>query len=104
MTTAHVHKRVPLEPETDLRKIIEEVHTDRIPRVIERDGEALAIISPPQAPEPGQDYLKSRRNRDAIMALAGAWSDIDADKMIEDIYRWRHEAPPSPPVDFDVPE
>jgi hypothetical protein len=104
MTAANVPRRVPLEPDTDLRKIVEDVHADRIPRLIERDGEALAVISPPEPLERGRDLLKSRRNRDAIMALAGAWSDIDSDKMIEDIYRWRHESPPSPPVEFDVPD
>ena len=40
---------------------------------------------------------KSKLNKDKIMALAGIWSDIDADELIERIYRWRHEAPPSPP-------
>jgi excisionase family DNA binding protein len=44
---------------------------------------------------------KSKRFKDQLLSFAGAWSDIDADEMIERIYRWRDEAPPSPPVDID---
>ncbi len=40
---------------------------------------------------------KSKRNKEKIMALAGVWSDIDADELIERIMKWRHESPPSPP-------
>ena len=43
---------------------------------------------------------KSRRSKQELMALAGVWKDIDADVLIEYIYRARHEAPPSPPVDW----
>jgi hypothetical protein len=47
---------------------------------------------------------KSRDCKQELMALAGAWKDIDADALIEYIYRARHEAPPSPPVDRPDPE
>lgn len=40
---------------------------------------------------------KSRRLKGQLLSLAGVWSDLDADAMIEALYRARHEAPPSPP-------
>jgi hypothetical protein len=43
---------------------------------------------------------KSRHSKDELMALAGAWNDIDADSMIEYIYQGRRESPPSPPVEL----
>ena len=36
-------KRVRLEPDTDLRHIIEDVHTDKAPRLIERGG-SLSLL------------------------------------------------------------
>jgi hypothetical protein len=40
-----------------------------------------------------------------MLAAAGSWSDIDADKMIEDIYRWREEGSrPWRKEDLDRPD
>jgi len=43
-------------------------------------------------PEP-----KSKSNKEKFLSFAGIWKDIDGDALIERIYRWRHEAPPSDP-------
>ena len=32
-------------------------------------------------------------------ALAGAWSDLDWDEMVEELDRIRHESTPTPPID-----
>jgi len=40
---------------------------------------------------------KSSRNKERFLSFAGIWKDIDGDAIIEKIYKWRHEAPPSPP-------
>jgi hypothetical protein len=34
----------------------------------------------------------------AALDLAGAWSDLDWDEMVEGLDRIRHESPPSPPI------
>ena len=89
-------KRVRLGPDTDLRQLLEDVHADRAPRLIERDGEPLAVVVSPT------DYAslgtppKSRQMKQKLLSLAGVWQDIDADRMIEELYRARHEVPPSP--------
>jgi PHD/YefM family antitoxin component YafN of YafNO toxin-antitoxin module len=89
-------ERVELLPDTDLRSIVEHVGEDGTPRIIERDGKPLAVVVSPE------DFLetaqpRSRRLREQLLALAGVWSDLDADAMIDEVYRARHELPPSPP-------
>lgn len=45
-----------------------------------------------------KDY-DPKKVREALDATAGTWSDVDADKLIADIYRWREEGtrPPNRP-------
>ena len=44
------------------------------------------------------DVPTSRLRREELLAFAGIWSDLDGDRMIEELYAARHESPPSPPV------
>ena len=46
-----------------------------------------------RTPEP-----KSKRLKKKLLAFAGVWSDLDADRMIEELLKARHEAPASGPV------
>ncbi|MBI4493208.1 MAG: hypothetical protein HY690_10500 [Chloroflexi bacterium] len=39
-------KRVALEADTDLRRVVEEVSADKTPRLIERDDTLLAVVVP----------------------------------------------------------
>lgn len=39
-------RRVALEGDTDLRRVVEEVCADKTPRLIERDGKPLAVVIP----------------------------------------------------------
>ena len=41
---------------------------------------------------------KSKVEKARLLRLAGAWKDLDAETLKRDIYRWRHEPPPSAPV------
>lgn len=96
-------ERIELGPETDLRDIVERVRKDKMPRLIEREGEPLAVVvsadqfraSAPLGELP--DEPTSKREKEQLLSLAGVWSDLDADRMIDEIYRRRHETPPSPP-------
>ncbi len=93
-------KRVPFTPTTELGKLLEDIRADKLPRAIEKDGEVLAIlVSPEEYPSMSQ-APKSKVNKEKILALAGAWKDLDAEELIDYIYRGRHEAPISPPVDL----
>jgi hypothetical protein len=83
----------------ELVAVVEAVRNDGAPRIVERDGEDIAVVVSPEEYRvaPGD---KGRRSREALLSFAGIWRDIDADKLIEDIYRWRHESPPSDPAQF----
>jgi prevent-host-death family protein len=91
---------VRLEPGTDLLRVVEEVHADKEPRVIERNGEPLAVVISLE------DYLSTHSERsvkgskEKVLSFAGLWKDLDADVLIEEIYRARHESPSSRPVEF----
>ncbi len=52
------------------------------------DAEATTGRSPVQPP-------RSRRYKQHLLAFAGIWRDLDADQLIEAIYRSRSEAPAS---------
>ena len=90
-------RRVRVDSEADLRALLASVRKDGIPRLIEgEDGEALAVIlNPDDYAEPEQESA-NRSGKERIMSFAGIWSDLNADEMIADIYRWRDDAPPSP--------
>jgi hypothetical protein len=90
-------ERVELGPDTNLRDVLKRVREDKMPRLIEEDGEALAVVVSPESFE-GAYLPKSKRMKQQMLSLAGVWSDLDADQLIEEIYRRRHEAPPSSPV------
>ena len=59
------------------------------PRCSQPDSEAVP------APD---DVPTSRRRKKELLDFAGIWSDLDGDRMIEELYAARHESPPSPPV------
>jgi hypothetical protein len=95
-------RRIRLDSAADLEHILDQVRSDGVPRLVERGGEAIAVVARPDddalaAPEPA-----SKRNRARLMSMAGVWRDLDADGMIEAIYHRRRSAPVSRPV--DVPD
>ena len=91
--------RVQLEADTNLLHILEAVHTDKVPRVIERDGTPLAVVAPAEDYTDSSSRSPGKALQDDIFAFAGVWSGLDADKLIDEIYRARHESPPSPPIE-----
>ena len=44
MNMAKEPRRIAIGPETDLLRVLEEVHADKEPRVVEKEGEAIAAI------------------------------------------------------------
>ncbi len=93
-------RRVQLDADTDLLHILEDVHKDKSPRLVERDGRALVIVISPEDYHGVKTEPTSKRRRDDLLALAGVWSDFDADRMIADVYEGRAKTPPSPPVEL----
>ena len=92
---ASTKRRVKLGPDTDLVALLEEVRSDRDPRVIEKDGKLIAAIVPVEDLERLMEARPSREGIDRALKAAGAWRDFDADALKEVVYRARHESPPS---------
>jgi hypothetical protein len=92
-------RRVALTPETDLLRVVEDVNRDKEPRLIEREGEVLAVVLFPEDYPATRSLPTSKRRKKELLSLAGTWSDLDADGMIKDLYKARHEAPASRPLD-----
>jgi PHD/YefM family antitoxin component YafN of YafNO toxin-antitoxin module len=49
-------QRIQLTPQTDLHRLIEQVHADQRPRLIEAEGKPLAVVSP-ASPPPSQSRV-----------------------------------------------
>ena len=65
-------QRIQLTPQTDLHDVVEQVHADQTPRLIEKEGEPLAIVSPVE-PTPAQSvqafYEKMAKRSDVSELL-----------------------------------
>ena len=75
---------------------MEPVHNDKTLRVVEREGEPLAVVVHPDDFQLAAGVPKSRRLNQDLLSLAGVWSDLDAEATIDELYPARHVAPPSP--------
>jgi len=74
----------------DLLDLVEEMEATKKPRELKRDDKVVAVLSPvvqkeKDAPTPtNADWQKS-------LATIGSWSDLDPDKLIAAVSRWREE-------------
>ena len=100
MKMARELRRVRLDPTTDILHILEDVHLDKAPRLIEREGEPLAVVVDPDEYAGYPPTPKSKRFKKELLSSAGVWSDLDADEMIKELYKARHDAPPSSPIEL----
>jgi hypothetical protein len=82
----------------ELQDLVRAVRERGEPMVLRSGDEELALLVPIHGRNGTATEPTPARNRDRwkaeLLALAGAWSDIDADKMIDDIYRARHAGVP----------
>ena len=86
----------------DLEALVAEVSRGHVCKLT-RDGETVATVSAPRRRREPIDALgrppgwkPSEEDIAAALSVAGAWKDVDTDKMIADIYRGRDEAPIKP--------
>lgn len=63
--------------------------------IIREDGKDMVryVADEDQLEKSGQSSVER------ALALAGAWSDLDADEMLDALDRIRHESKPTPPID-----
>ena len=66
----------------ELLTLVEEVEATKTPRELRLHNKPVALLTP---------ILKNKANWNTIKATFGSWSDLDADEIITNIYRWRAE-------------
>ncbi len=81
-------KRIDISGIPELLNIAEEVKRSNESRVLRRDGEDMAILTPIKKTTHGgrRTVAKTKADYEAFRAAAGGWKDVDTDKLIEDIY------------------
>jgi hypothetical protein len=96
-------KREKIREDSELAELADKVRTENEPRILERNGEDVALIVPLSAS--GVIHTPTREDIERGLQAFGAWKHIDTDELIERIYKWRHESPPRPRIDFgDAPD
>ncbi|MBM2812301.1 MAG: hypothetical protein HW416_3060 [Chloroflexi bacterium] len=63
---------------------------------VRKDGEDMVRYV---ADEEELEKSSGKSGVERALALAGAWSDLDADEMLDALDRIRHESKPTPPID-----
>ena|SRR5688572_32433739 len=85
----------------DLLRLAEEVRRSGEPRLLRRDHEDLAVLSPvaSRAPRRGR-RARTPADREAFLSSAGGWKgNVDVDKFLEDNYDSRSRSS-RPPIDL----
>jgi hypothetical protein len=65
-----------------LLDLVEEVEATKKPRELRRDNKPVALLTP---------ISENKEKWEKIKAAFGSWSDLDAEKLIANIYRFREE-------------
>jgi hypothetical protein len=85
----------------DLLQLAEEVHRSGQPRLLRREDEDLAVLSP--APMPAKRRARkakpyTKADDDAFLAAAGAWKDFDLEEFLKNNEESRRVS--RPPVEL----
>lgn len=85
-------KTITVDPDSELGHLLDEA-TDA-PLVLEKSGVRYLVSRDSSRARPDMSKEHYQKVLDETL---GSWSDIDADALIKDIYRWREEG--SRPID-----
>jgi len=92
-------KAIDISDVPDILRLAEEVRRAGEPRVLRRDGEDLAMVVPLPRAKKSRFKKPTEADLEAFRSAAGGWSDIDTDKLIENIYESRRIST-RPPVEL----
>ena len=84
-------KSIDISDVPEILRIAEEVRRAGEPRVLQRDGEDLAIVVPLSSGSRPRFKTPTAADLEAFRSGAGGWADLDTDTLIETIYRARQE-------------
>ena len=96
---ADAARHIVIEKSSELGRVLDEARATGQPVVIDVDGCSYRLTPQPQAPdELWKDYDPDKVLA-ALQQTAGSWADLDADKLVADIYMAREEGsrPPHRP-------
>ncbi len=83
----------------ELRRLAEDVRDNETPRLLQREGEELAVIVPVGVARSfGLRGARTEEDVVAFRAAAVSWKDFDTDKLLDDIYAARAQ-PARPPIE-----
>ena len=92
--------RVKVENEGDALDALDAVNTDHMPRIIERNGKAVAaIVSLEDFALMGGLVSPSPESIARALAALGAWKGLGGDDLTDRIYGLRHDSPERAPLD-----
>ena len=80
-------------------RIAEEVEATNKPRVLKRDNTPIAILTPVKKNQSSQAKSKAVKE---TLALAGTWSDLDFEEMLDTLDHIRHDSKQTPPFSPDL--
>lgn len=86
---AERHKSIDISDVPEILRLAEEVRRAGEPRVLQKDGEDLAMVVPLRRPRKRRMKKPTPEDIEAFRSAAGGWADIDTDKLIENIYESR---------------
>ncbi len=90
----------------ELLRVAEEVRSSGKARVLQRNGERLAVIVPLSGNRPGKRSRRHERRELTAQdiadfyAAAGGWSDMNLEQFLADVYAARDQPGGRPPVEF----
>lgn len=84
-------KSIDISDVPEILRLAEEVRRADEPRVLQKDGEDLAVVIPLSRARKPQFRKPTEADLEAFRSAAGSWADMDTDKLVEDIYRGRRE-------------
>ena len=94
-------KPIDISNVPELLRLVEEVRKNAEPRLLRRDSEDLAILTPVMpARKRVTRRAKTKEDYEAFLSSAGSWKGlVDTDKLVADIYESRRLSS-RPPVEL----
>lgn len=82
-----------------LVRLAEEVQRTRTPRLLQRDGEDIALLLPMPVKTHQNQQAKTPADYEAFRQAAGSWQDVDTERLLAEI-RESRQMSVSPLVDL----
>lgn len=80
-------RTMDVDDKPDLIRLVEQVQDADQRHVLRRNGQDVAVVIPlRRGSRHRRGKVMSAADRDAFIAAAGSWSDIDVDQLLDDIY------------------